>query len=118
MFIEGPGRRGHNPRPMHQPPDKPEVIGQRLKAARIALGYGSDTEGRDQKAFAESCGISPQAWNNWERGRHRPSLGEVSKLRPLGITTEFVFYGDLSKMPHDLAMQVKGILESDQALEA
>jgi transcriptional regulator with XRE-family HTH domain len=43
--------------------DRPEIIGARLKALRLALDY------RQAKAFCEAIGVADTAWNNWEHGR-------------------------------------------------
>ena len=42
--------------------DKPEVIAERLKRLRRALGYDK------ARAFCSYVGISDQAWNNYESG--------------------------------------------------
>ncbi len=101
VFIEGTDGRRHTPRRMDGQPDKPEFIGQRLRLLRLALGY------EDQSAFAALCDVSPQAWNNWERGRQTPRLDQIAKIRRAsGATVDFILFGDESGLSHKLATDI------------
>lgn len=109
MFIEQAKARGQSSRAMDGQPDKPEVIGERLRIARLAMGY------EDQVAFALRCGVSSQAWNNWERGRQPPSLDQASRIRArTGLTTDFIYYGDLRGLAQDLADKIQKVLDAEQ----
>lgn len=102
LFIEGHGPRGHTPRSMNGQPDKPEVIGPRLRAIRLAAGY------ERQEAFAAICDISPQAWNNYERGRQTPRIDQLSKIRQAtGVTADFILYGDPRGLTVEMADRIR-----------
>lgn len=108
MFIVPSGGRGYTPPRMNGQPDKPEAIGQRLRALRIAWGYEDN-----QAGFAEWCGVSSQAWNNWERGRQPPRLDQASLIRQRAqVTTDFIYYGDMRGVPHDIAIKIERALQS------
>lgn len=68
-------------------------IGDRLRQLRLF---------RDalQKDMAAVAGVTPQAWNNWEKGRARPDVEQVYALcRATGVTSDWVYYGDRSGLP-------------------
>jgi DNA-binding XRE family transcriptional regulator len=75
-----------------------EAIGRRLLATRLALGFESQLE------FATAAGVSPQALNNYERGRSRPSLEiALSLCDRFGLTLDWIYRGDAGGLPHRLA---------------
>ncbi len=74
------------------------ATGQRLLATRLALGYESQLE------FAHAAGVSPQAWNNYERGRSRPALEIALALcAQFQLTLDWIYRGDAGGLPHRLA---------------
>jgi transcriptional regulator with XRE-family HTH domain len=76
------------------------AIGRRLIATRNAKGM-------NQRTFALFCGITPQALNNFERGRQRPSLESAGKISSaIGAGLDWVYYGDRSALTDDLAMLI------------
>lgn len=69
--------------------DNPQVIGERLRALRVGLGHEHSAAG-----FARLVDMTPQAWNNYERGLRRISLDEANKLvRKFGLPLDWIFYG-------------------------
>ena len=61
------------------------VIGQKIRCHRERLGL-------EQKAFAASIGVIPNAVSNWECGRARPDLALLPKIcTVLGITLNELF---------------------------
>ena len=79
-----------------------ETIGKRLLATRLALGVESQIE------FAAMAGISPQALNNYERGRSRPSLEIALALCDrFGLTLDWIYRGDAGGLPHRLVRELQ-----------
>jgi transcriptional regulator with XRE-family HTH domain len=88
--------------------DPPEEIGLRLRALRVAAGYGD----RNQHEFAAYCDIAPQTWNNYELGKRTPAREEVAKIRhATQVTMDYVYFGDMKGVPLDLAAKVRAALE-------
>lgn len=109
MFTDLPPHSGHNPRPMDGRIDSFAQIGQRLRALRIAKGYADN-----QSGFAKMCGITPQAWNNYETGSRRPDLESAAKIRQAtGVTYDFIYNGVMSHLPMDLASAIQQALASE-----
>lgn len=89
-----------------------EAIGKRLVATRLALGFESQME------FAAAANISPQALNNYERGRSRPALEIALALcNRFGLTLDWIYRGDAGGLPHRLvqALTVTGALPFSRA---
>lgn len=106
MFTDLPPQSRHNPRPMDGRIDSFAQIGQRLKALRIAKGYG-----QNQIGFARLCGVTPQAWNNYEGGSRRPDLESAAKIRQAtGVTYDFIYNGVMSHLPMELAASIQEAL--------
>lgn len=75
-----------------------EATGRRLIATRLALGFTSQLE------FAEAAGVSPQAINNYERGRSRPQLSVALALcERFQLTLDWIYRGDPGGLPMRLA---------------
>lgn len=71
-------------------------IGARLKAFRSHLGL-------TQTETARLIGISPERWNNWERGERRISLGIARQLHErYGLSLDFIYLGRLEALPQTL----------------
>ena len=82
-----------------QDPESVDAIASRLIALRGALGYAEN-----QIGFATLVGISPQAWNNYERSRNRINLEQAMKVwRATGATLEWIYAGVASGLPVSLA---------------
>jgi transcriptional regulator with XRE-family HTH domain len=68
-------------------------IGARLELLR-------EWRGAKQKDMAAMAGVTPQAWNNWIRGRARPDIEQVWDLcRETGVTSDYIYFGDRSGLP-------------------
>lgn len=69
--------------------DQPKVIGQRLKALRLAVGC------KTQAAFAKSIGVEKNTYNPWETGQ-RPLTFEGALLirRRYRVPLDFLFFGE------------------------
>lgn len=81
--------------------DPQEVIGPRLKALRLALGF------KTQKAFAEAIGVEKNTYNPWEKGA-RPLTFEGACLirKKFNIPLDYQFYGQLDGVPAWLRPQL------------
>lgn len=72
--------------------------GRRLAATRRALGFDSQID------FAAAAGMSPQALNNYEKGRSRPALDVALVLCDrFGLTLDWIYRGDPGGLPHRIA---------------
>lgn len=79
----------------------PEEVGNRLRSARLALGWTS------QKDFAEACDIGVTAYNNWENGRQLPKPSQLVKVcERFGLTMDFVYRGKLDALPMNLSKDI------------
>jgi transcriptional regulator with XRE-family HTH domain len=81
-------------------PESNLEIGRRLRWTRIALEL-------NQAELARSLSDDPgfaQVWNNWERGRDRPSLDNAMLLvRKYRVSLDWIFHGDDGNLPAKLA---------------
>lgn len=78
-------------------------IGLRLLHTRQALGIG-------QTAFAERAEISATAYNQWEKGKKRPSIENAIELcDTYDLTLDWIFRGDPSGLRYELANGIKAI---------
>lgn len=78
-------------------PDDLKAIGNRLRAARLALGL-------TQKDMYEPLGVKAATWNHWESGKRLPDPLVMARLKELhGITTDWIFTGDGAALPFSLA---------------
>ena len=81
-----------------------EAIAIRLQALRAAWGYTG--HGR-QRAFAELMGITPQAWNNYERAGQRIGLDQaLLVVRKTGVTLDWIYRGEPAGLPQQLRTQL------------
>lgn len=75
-------------------------IGNRLKAARLALGLS-------QKELYEAIGVKAATWNHWETGRRMPDPLAMTELyRRHGVTMEWIYAGDPKDLPFGFAQTV------------
>lgn len=78
-------------------------IARRITATRVAMGM-------KQRPFADYCGLTPQALNNYERGRGRPALDSASKIAAAtGTSIDWIYHGTRAHLPHDLAIKIFSI---------
>lgn len=87
---------------MNKPRDNEdlEIIGNRLKAARIALGLS-------QKELYETLGVKAAAWSHWEGGKRMPDPVVMFELyKRHGITLEWIYGGDPKGLPFGVAQIV------------
>lgn len=71
--------------------DPPEIIGPRLKALRIALGYKKQTD------FAKAIGVEKNTYNPWEKGKGGRELtfeGACLIRAKFKIPLDYLFFGD------------------------
>ncbi len=81
--------------------EKDEVYSKENVAKR--LKWLRENTGLTQAAFAESIGVRPTQYNNWETGRQRLSLeGALSVNRVYGTTLDFLFLARRGDLPSDL----------------
>lgn len=70
--------------------DPPNVIGPRLRALRVALGY------RTQKAFADSLKIEKNTYNPFETGKRELTFETACLIRRRHkIPVDYLFWGDM-----------------------
>jgi transcriptional regulator with XRE-family HTH domain len=91
------------PRPSHadQPPAMhPARVGARIAALR-ALAQLSQTD------CWKACGIHASAWGQYESGgRALPPASAAQIARKFDVTLDFLYLGDLRRVPHDLATRL------------
>jgi DNA-binding XRE family transcriptional regulator len=74
--------------------DDPKIIGQRLKALRLALDFHS------QVAFAAEIGVEKNTYNPWEKGtRPLTFVGACLIRNRFRIPLDYLFYGDPVGLP-------------------
>jgi transcriptional regulator with XRE-family HTH domain len=84
--------------------DRPEVIGARLKALRLALGY------KRVKTFCDFIGITDTTWNNFERGHRRISIDEAAKVvTKTGVSLDWIYLGREHTLPLHIAEKLRQV---------
>jgi transcriptional regulator with XRE-family HTH domain len=84
-------------------------IGQRLALTRRALGLTQFNMGRLMGAVSRG-----QAWQHFEAGRRQISIQHANALcRNLGLTLEWIYQGQLSSLPPDLAAKIQRLMLED-----
>lgn len=84
-----------------------QKVGERLGAAREALDWS-------QKDFAEAVDLTPQAWNNWEKGRQLiPPESAVKFCERFGLTLDFIYAGKLDALPTSLSKDISSRLKDN-----
>ena len=77
-----------------------QEIAGRLIATRLALGL-------NQRQLCERSGVATNTYNQWEKVRGRPDLdGALSLCDEFGLTLDWIYRGDPSRLPHDLATKI------------
>lgn len=81
----------------------PEAIGSRLELTRVAMRMA-------QNDFCGKAGIAPNTYNQYERGKKRPSLENALKLaQTYGLTLDWIYLGDPSGLRYELADAIKAL---------
>jgi DNA-binding XRE family transcriptional regulator len=76
-------------------------IGRRLELGRNAIGL-------DQSKYSRMAGVSQNTYNQYERGKSRPSLNHAFMLCDThGLTLDWVYNGDASGLPPDLQAAIR-----------
>jgi transcriptional regulator with XRE-family HTH domain len=84
--------------------DKPEVIGARLKALRLSLGFNQ------ARAFCTFIGAHETNWNMFERGHRRISLDEAAKVfSKTGASLDWIYFGVEHSLPVHLAEKLRQV---------
>ena len=69
--------------------DRPDTIGPRLKALRIALGYKKQTD------FAKAIGVEKNTYNPWEKGSRELTFEGACLIRArFKIPLDYLFFGE------------------------
>lgn len=80
------------------------TIALRMRLVRKALGL-------TQAEFSERTGLKGGALANYETGRNRPDLDAVASLiQALGLTSDWIYFGDPSALPHGLWTKISALL--------
>jgi transcriptional regulator with XRE-family HTH domain len=84
--------------------NRPEAVGKRLELTRLALGL-------DQKQFYMPTRLGSSAYSMWESGNRYPRVEHAMLLcNEYGLTLDWIYRGDLSTLPHRLALQIKKLI--------
>lgn len=76
--------------------DPPDIIGKRLEALRVELGF------KTQTAFAEALGIDKSTYSLYKTGDRQLTFETACLIRQnWGISLDWLFFGDL----HQSAIQ-------------
>jgi transcriptional regulator with XRE-family HTH domain len=77
-------------------PKKLQEVGNRIKAAREALGLS-------QKDIYDALGVGASTWHNWESGKRAPDPFVMANLQILhGITLDWIYVGDSKGLPESI----------------
>jgi transcriptional regulator with XRE-family HTH domain len=80
-------------------------IGQRLELIREAIGIEVQAE------FAKLCGVQPNAYSQWAKGRARISLPfALQVVKATGATLDYIYLGKTDGLP----MKFMRILQQGQ----
>lgn len=81
------------------------AIGRRLELTRQVLGL-------QQNEFCEKARIAANTYNQYERGKKRPSLGNALKLcDTYHLTLDWIYRGDPSALRYTTADAIKALKE-------
>lgn len=79
------------------------AIGRRLVLVREARGW-------PQAQMAQLLGVSAQRWGTYERGRSVPPPDIMARFwRLTGGTSDYVLFGRLDGMPHELVAAIQSL---------
>lgn len=84
--------------------DPQDVIGPRLKALRIALGFPTQTK------FAKAIGVEKNTYNPWEKGA-RPLTFEGACLirKKFRIPLDYLFFGEIGELPARVLHKIQNV---------
>lgn len=78
------------------------AISRRLKMMREAIKLS-------QAQLCREIGVAQNRWNQYETGERRITLDVALRLkRRFGVTRDWIYDGDISGMPHGLAVKLTG----------
>lgn len=80
-------------------------VAKRLVATQKALGI-------TPAELSRRAGIPPNQWTQFTdpKYKRRITMDAAYKLKDtFGITLEWIYDGDLSKLPHDIALELKAV---------
>jgi transcriptional regulator with XRE-family HTH domain len=84
-----------------------DEIGKRLLLLRQALD-------NTQWQMAALAGVTDKAWQNYEAGIRRIDIKVVGRLRAtVGVTSDWVYWGDIGRMPGPLLDKLQGQAKID-----
>jgi transcriptional regulator with XRE-family HTH domain len=84
--------------------DRPENVGARLKALRLALGFNQ------ARAFAAFLEINEQAWNHFETGRRPPVVRDGIRIAErTGASLDWIYRGLEHTLPLHLAEKLRQV---------
>lgn len=77
-----------------------QAVAERLRRTRIALGLS-------QAQVCRSLGVTPQRWNNWERGARPLDLAAaVTLCERHDLTLDWLYRGVSAGLPYELGLKV------------
>ena len=83
-----------------------EAIGERLRLTRMVFGLA-------QGDFAQKASIAANTYNQFERGRKRPSIeNAIALCDTFNLTLDWIYRGDASGLPYRLHEAIKSIREA------
>jgi len=84
-----------------------EQTAYRIRVTRSALGLKA-------RQILEQTGIGRTAWSNYEKGISRPNIEDAIRFRDrFNISLDWIYAGDLSSLPFDLAEKIKQKVDED-----
>ena len=100
--VSGVSQKYTDIRPaMAREPTSVQAIAERLRLSRQALGY-------TQAVLSRIIRGPDSLWGNYEMGIRRISLDKAFLLKAAtGLTLEWIYYGDISRVPPDLAEKIQ-----------
>jgi len=82
------------------------AIGKRLEITRQVLGL-------QQNVFCERAGIATNTYNQYERGKKRPSIeNAISLCETYSLTLDWIYRGDPSGLRYETADAIKAIRQA------
>jgi transcriptional regulator with XRE-family HTH domain len=87
------------------------MVGNRLQLTRIALG-------KSQAELARVLLISPQRWNNYERGARPIDIEFAIRLcERFSLTLDWLYRGQMGGLPFELAQRLGSIEGGEHPLK-
>ena len=85
----------------------PEYVAKRLQLFRKSLGMR-------QVDLVRELGWSQQKWGQWENGKRTPNIADMIELAErYGVTLDYIYRGDMSRLPEWMATKIREQLASD-----